>query len=232
MTTVSRGALPVLGAIILATGATLLLYGRFIASLPTDDASATTEVQGDPLITRTGNSSTVTAPTLRDHNPRLGNRDAKIRIYEYSDFGCPYCQVMAVQLRRLVTANADIEVVWKHFPVGALHPTSPAAHAAAYCANEQGKFWEYHDRLFVNQSRLSEDALLGIANATGLDMNDFSNCLASGKPTTAIAMDVSEGNALGIDGTPYLVVGDQHISGLTTYEELEQIVTLHRKLAN
>ena len=76
-------------------------------------------------------------------------------LIEFSDFQCPFCQRVAPTLKQLRDTYGDkVRIVWKDFPLTQIHPQAFKAGEAAHCAGDQGKFWEYHDRLFANQQEL------------------------------------------------------------------------------
>ena len=104
----------------------------------------------------------------------LGAANAPVTIVEFSDFQCPFCQRVAPTLKQLKSAYGDkVRIVWKDFPLTQIHPEAFKAAEAGNCAREQGKFWEYHDRLFANQQMLQPDALKTHATAVGMDGQKF-----------------------------------------------------------
>ena len=104
------------------------------------------------------------------------------------------------------------------------------AHQAAYCAGEQNKFWEYHDKLFEAQGTFSRETFLAIVQALGLKLPSFTACIDDTAPRQLIEADIQEGNDLNIDGTPYLFIGDQQFSGVLSDEELEQVINFQKQL--
>ncbi len=95
---------------------------------------------------------------------------------------------------------------------------------AANCAAEQGKFWEYHDRLFQNQQALQPPSLKQYAGELGLNTEQFSACFDSGKYRDDIAKDVQDAQRLGVSGTPAFFVNGRFISGAQPYEAFAQII--------
>jgi protein-disulfide isomerase len=89
------------------------------------------------------------------HLPLLGDKNAKVTIVEFSDFQCPFCEAFYTdtlsQLKKEYLDTGKAHLAFRHFPIESLHPNAPTAHEAAECANEQGKFWEYHNALFNDQ---------------------------------------------------------------------------------
>jgi protein-disulfide isomerase len=107
-----------------------------------------------------------------DGLPVLGSPDAKVTLAEFSDFQCPYCKyfkegvVDAIKDKYIKTGK--VKFVFKDFPLSQIHPYAQKAAEASHCAEEQGKYWEYHDTLFDRQAELSKEALVTFAEELGL----------------------------------------------------------------
>lgn len=155
-------------------------------------------------------------PTVQvsvDDDPRLGTADAPVTIIEWSDFQCPYCKKNGETLKKVKEHYGDkVAIVFRDFPLP-FHDKAQKAGEASECADEQGKFWEYHDQLFQNQSALDIDGLKKAGEALGLDMGKFSACLDSGKFASEIAKDLAEGQAAGVTGTPASFINGKMVSG-------------------
>ncbi|PJE76273.1 hypothetical protein COV04_00100 [Candidatus Uhrbacteria bacterium CG10_big_fil_rev_8_21_14_0_10_48_11] len=198
-----------------------------VPSSTTGNSYVTTK---DPLITKV-QSNAPTLPTARADDFVYGNPNAPVTIFEYSDFACPYCRVMATLLKQAIDENPTVvKLVWRDFPIVTLHPGVENAHLAAWCAGAQGKFWQYHDALFKADT-LDRKTFLTVAQKLYLNPVTFASCLDSDTAKAAVSKNLSEGNTLNVDGTPYLFVGDQRISGLLTAEELQQVIDLHKAIA-
>jgi protein-disulfide isomerase len=227
------GAIPLTGGLLVIIIAVIIVFSLFSNQLK--DSLVTRQPNyetSDPLITKVINGQEISQPSISSNDPRLGPQDSAVTFVVFSDFACPYCKVIASQLRQLVSNNDDVSIVWKDYPITSLHPDSGNAHIAARCAAEQGKFWEFHDQLFLKQSNFTRTAMQSIANDLNLNTVSFNRCLDSTEPIEYIATNIEEGNALNIDGTPYLFINDQRISGLVTQQELEQLVALHSLSTN
>lgn len=160
----------------------------------------------------------VAAPDSPPPNPTLslngekfkGNPDAYLAIVEYSDFQCPFCGAYAHDAYPQIEANyiktGKVRYFFRDFPLP-IHPNAFQAAQAARCAGEQNKFWEMHDRLFDNQKALSPSDLPQHAQAVGLDVTKFNQCLASGKYTEEIRKSVAQGERIGVNGTPIFIIG-------------------------
>jgi protein-disulfide isomerase len=167
----------------------------------------------------------------------LGNPNAPIKIEEFSDFQCPYCdrfhQETEPQLVDTYVTNGTVYFVYRSF--GAfIGPESAAAAEAAYCAGDQNKFWVYHDILFANQTGenvgdFSNRRLQAFAEALSLNMDEFNSCLSSGKYADRVAQDKADGTAAGVTATPsfvltYTVNGQQKqsvIAGAQPFSEFQ-----------
>jgi protein-disulfide isomerase len=153
-----------------------------------------------------------------------GPATAPITIVEYSDYQCPFCARVNPTLDRVRQTYGDrVRIVFKDFPLP-IHPEAPKASEAAYCAGEQGKYWEMHDRMFANQQALQVPALKQHAASIGLDTNAFNQCLDSGKHTTRVADNLKSGEKLGIGSTPTLYVNGRPVVGAQPFEYFKTVI--------
>lgn len=149
-----------------------------------------------------------------------GPATAPVTIVEYSDFACQHCARTARDLEQLLASRpAAVRLVYRHFPLDmscntavqhSVHPSACEAAAAAECAGEAGKFWEFHDYLFAHQG---EDDFERIAAQLGLDLDRFRDCTRSGRGRDPVTRDVAAGVALGIDSTPTLFFNGRTVRG-------------------
>ncbi len=147
-------------------------------------------------------------------SPFKGGEKAAVTIVEFSDFHCPFCRQVISTLVQLESQYGEkIKLVFRDFPIESLHPGATKAHEAARCANEQGKFWPYHDKLFANPPSSSPEVFKGLAKEVGLDAITFDTCLGSGKYQAAIKQDIAEGNRVGVSGTPAFFINGRILSG-------------------
>ena len=105
-----------------------------------------------------------------------------------------------------------------------MHKDAPLAHLASAAAAEQGKFWEYHDKLFANPGKLKWDDLRRYAREVGLDAARFEASVNSKQGQAAIDADVAEAKALGVTGTPAFFVNGRFLSGAKPFEEFQKLV--------
>jgi protein-disulfide isomerase len=158
-------------------------------------------------------------------DPALGAASAPVTVVEFSDFQCPFCQRVAPTLKQLKATYGDkIRIVWKDFPLTSIHPEAFKAAEAGNCAREQGKFWEFHDRLFANQQALQPDALKEHAAAVGLDTAAFNMCLDSAKHSDRVQQHIAAGTRLGINSTPAVFINGRQVSGAQPYEVFAGII--------
>ncbi|MBI4215747.1 MAG: DsbA family protein [Parcubacteria group bacterium] len=159
-------------------------------------------------------------------DPSLGNQDAPIQVYEFSDFECPYCREASPMMERLVSKfHGLVRFVYKDFPLANIHPHAQRAAEAAQCANEQNRFWEYHDILFKRQEDLSDSKLMVYGKDAGLDMDKFQPCFESRKYKNEVESDFREGLSFGIDSTPTWFVNGHKIVGVLSEAQWGEIFT-------
>jgi protein-disulfide isomerase len=146
-----------------------------------------------------------------------GDKDARLTLVEYTDFQCPFCARYArdtfPQLAAEYIQTGKVKYVRRDFPLESIHPHAFKAAEAAHCAQEQGKGWELHGRLFGHQQQLAPTDWPGHAQALGLDASAFQQCLESGKYAARIRQDMSEAQAAGVTGTPSFFLGVSDPSG-------------------
>jgi len=154
-----------------------------------------------------------------------GDAKAPVTIVEFSDFQCPFCQKAQVTLKNLLAKyDGRVKLAFLDFPMRTLHPQAQMAAEASRCAEEQGKFWEYHDALFADQSKLDEAGLVQTARGLGLDEKSFQSCLNAGKFKSQIEQDLQEGNKVGAAGTPAFFIDGIYVNGVRPEAEFEKII--------
>lgn len=146
-----------------------------------------------------------------------GDPNATVVVEEYGDFQCPACGVAYQEVKELKQEFGD-KVAWKyyHFPLTNIHPYAFNASLAAECANDQGKFWEYHDRLFENQDKLSRGDLHTHAETLGLNVENFDACFKSRAKTSLVKEDFATGESRGVRATPTFFLNGQVVDDWTT----------------
>jgi protein-disulfide isomerase len=157
-------------------------------------------------------------------SPHKGPASAPITIAEFSDFQCPFCSRVGPTLKKIEDVYGDkVRIVWKHNPLP-FHKDAPLAHAASLAADRQGKFWEYHDKLFANQKALKPENLEGYAQELGLDMEKFRKDLANTENSKRIDADKAEAQSLQATGTPAFFVNGRYLRGAKPFEEFAKVI--------
>lgn len=155
-----------------------------------------------------------------DDDPFKGNPNAPVTIIEFSDFQCPFCSRFFEQTLPSLQENyidtGKVKLVYRDLPLDNLHPNARPAHIAAECADEQGKFWEYHDMLFGNQAqwnKLSSSDLSSqlnqYATTLGLNSASFDSCLSSKEIADEVQSDYLAASQYGATGTPTFFIGNE-----------------------
>lgn len=163
----------------------------------------------------------ITQPTVTFADPSIGPATAKVSLIVYGDFQCDYCadaSVAAQTVQRVYPT--DVRVVWKDFPNESTHPESVNAAVAAHCAARQGKFWEYHDALFLRRALLSDTQYREIARDVGLDGNTFAKCLDTQDSIALVTRNLDEALGLRLTATPTIFINDSRLVGAVSAEEL------------
>ncbi len=156
--------------------------------------------------------------------PPKGNAKAPVTIVEFSDYECPFCKRAEPTIVEVLKVYGPDKVrfAYRNFPLPMHTNARPAAEAAG-CANEQGKFWEYHEKLMAAKD-LSTDNMKKIAGEVGIDQKKFEECLAANKFADAIAKDVAAGEAAGVNGTPAFFINGRMLDGAQPIEKFKEII--------
>ena len=163
--------------------------------------------------------------------PILGNPDATVTMVEFGDFQCPFCgRFFTTTEQQIVDSyvkTGKVKFVYRDFAF--LGPESEWAAAAARCAGEQGKFWQYHDYLYrhqngENQGAFSKGNLKSFARALGLESSAFDSCLDSDVFLADVRKDTAEGRALGVNGTPSNFINGIMMTGALPFEQFSAVI--------
>jgi protein-disulfide isomerase len=153
-----------------------------------------------------------------------GGAKAPVTIIEFSDYQCPFCGRAEGTVDQVMKAYGDkVRLVYRDFPLP-MHPQARPASEAANCAGAQGKFWEYHETLFKNQTALGEDKLKEYAKNLGLDQAKFDQCLATKPFKGAIDKDIAEGSKVGVTGTPAFFINGRMLSGAQPFDKFKEVI--------
>ena len=160
-------------------------------------------------------------PLTPDRDNTKGS--GSIQVVEFSDFQCPVCRAAEPEMRKILTQfGNNISLTYKQFPIVDRHPYAFKSAEASECAADQGKFWEYHDKLFDNDG-LDIKSLKGYAEDLGLNVQNFTKCLDSGVMGSRITKDMDSGQSKGIRGTPTFFVNGKMAEGVMNVDEFRQL---------
>ncbi len=168
------------------------------------------------------------------HLPAVGNEDAKVEMIEFSDFECPFCKryfdETFSQIKKDYVDTGKIKLSYRHFPLD-FHPAALPSALASECANEQGKFWEYHDLIFTEQEKIAgktADVIIGQlktwAQGLGLNTNQFGTCLDNQTYAEKVTQDLNDGKTAGVSGTPSFFINGKLLVGAQPYDAFKAII--------
>lgn len=160
---------------------------------------------------------------LIGRSPTLGQ--GSVRLIVFSDFQCPYCATAARSLAEFLAKNGSkLSLTYKFYPLVQIHPEALPAARAAWAAEQQGRFWPFHDALFAAQERLGEPLYRETARQLGLDLRRFDADRKGPRSLEEIERDRALGDRLGLEGTPYFVVNGEAFSGAIDGAFLQKLV--------
>ena len=233
---------PVVGILLLAVffgfgvGTGYLIWGRQLATtqIQLSQALAGTSPSNsvdvaDPLGSQDPNGirQVTRYPVSEDDDPVYGPAAAPITIVEFSDFQCPYClkweNEVWPQLKEQYAGQ--IRLVYRDFPLTGHSEAKPAA-LAADCANEQGKFWEYHDLLFGGGLSLDRSTFETYASQVGLNLDNFRKCLDDQRYTSEVEADFQYASQLGVQATPTFFINGIAVVGAQPFDTFKELIDL------
>jgi len=167
-------------------------------------------------------------------DPMIGNAKAEVTIVEFSDFQCPFCRAFwndtYGQIKKQYIDTGKVRMVTRAFPLS-FHPAARPAALASLCAKEQGKFWEYRDKMFDEQQKQGQQTVtFGVAElktwaaAIGMNAQQFNSCLDSQKYAARVDADTAAGTAAGVSGTPTFYINGQQIVGAQPFSAFKAII--------
>ena len=168
----------------------------------------------------TSTSGAVRAVGERDHV--IGSSSPKLTLVEYGDFGCPYCFQASRPVKSLLDRCDGLRLVWRHFPVPALHPRADLAAELSELAGLHGRFWEAHSLLLTPRGRFSHDDLRSVAGRLELDPAETNAALRERRFRERVLADIEGGRRAGVNGTPTFFVDGERLD--RPWGELPQIV--------
>lgn len=160
------------------------------------------------------------------NNHAFGAANPKVTIVEFADFACPFCLASFPAMREVSLRHQDtVRVIFRDWPG---HDYSISLALAAYCAGEQGKFWEMHDKLFQNQSDTfgsDKNQLAILAQQLGIYNQQFQTCFDNQKYLPQIRQNFLDSETLGVKGTPTWFINGRQVAGQLNTDQLEALVT-------
>lgn len=170
------------------------------------------------------------------HLPQLGENGAKVTIVEFSDFQCPFCRKWFTetyeQLKTEYIDTGKVKLYYRHYPLDNIHPAALPSAIASECANDQGKFWEFHDLIYNKQEEKGAGTTIQYTNDDiktwvqdlGIDSAAFNECLDSEKHKDNVTKDQSDGSAVGVNATPTFFVNGRSIVGAQPFSNFKTII--------
>jgi protein-disulfide isomerase len=156
--------------------------------------------------------------------PAFGPADSRVTIVEFSDFQCPFCSKAATAVKELKTKyGTKIHFVFRQFPLS-FHQNAHLAAEASLAANAQGKFWEYHDKVFENQKALERPALEQYAKDIGLKLEPFKKALDSKEFAAKVDADAKLGGDVAVQGTPTMFVNGKRVQNPTDTAAVSKMI--------
>lgn len=173
----------------------------------------------DPLIT----DAKIKYPKVQVDDVRKGSKDAKVTIFFYCDLLSPLCKQQQAEMYKLwaLYPETELRVVWKGT---AASSEGMLIQQATYCANAQGKFWEYQQAVFADQNNIDTKRLEDIAGELSLSTPEFNACLQEAQMEDKVYKNNIEASDLGIDALPYFFIDNTPYRGLFSYQELGEII--------
>ncbi len=171
----------------------------------------------------------IQTPSIEENDIVIGSREAKVKLIEFSDFQCPYCKAFQLNtIQKILVEYKDrILFVYKNLPLD-FHPQAENAALAVECANEQGKFEAYSNKLFDSQDDWGKSEgtarFKTYAAQLGFKTADFNKCLDDKKYQEKINEDKKEAEEFGISGTPAIFINDQFKAGAVAYDDIKKII--------
>lgn len=170
-----------------------------------------------------------------DDDPQLGSADAKVTIIEFGDYQCPSCRAFwretLPRLKKEYVDTGKVRIVYRDFPIDEIHPEATITAIAANCAGDQGKYFEFHDKVFREQDRRGRDVvrfkmaeLKRWATEIGLDGAMFNDCVDAERHKDEVTKDYTDGAGVGINGTPFFFVNGRVIAGAQPFGNFRRVI--------
>jgi protein-disulfide isomerase len=163
-----------------------------------------------------------------DGEPFKGEKNAKLTLVEFSEFQCPFCgrhvRETYPQLEKEYIQTGKVKYVFRDLPLESIHKNAFKASEAAHCAGEQGKFWEFHDKVYAGASDATPPTMKAYAEQIGLDEAKFETCRSTRKYQAQVQADITEGTRMGVSGTPGFFINGRFLSGALSLEAFTKVI--------
>ena len=212
--------------------------GYLVFAMPLRTRLAAAEQQIASLSTAGGQDQAPAVPTnVKRYDiptegfPTFGSKDAPITIVEFSDYECPFCQQWHNQVWPQIEKKygTQVRLVYRDFPLYGLHNNAAPAAEAAHCADEQGKYWAYHDKLFSGDYKLSRQGFEAIAAGLGMDASKFAACLDASKYKETVQSNYDFASQLGVQSTPTFFVNGLALVGAQPFDVFDRVIAMEIK---
>ncbi len=205
----------------------VLILNSILALLPdnkiAEKATTTTKIENRPTIGNEGAKNLVSA----DDDPFKGEANASVTMVEFGNYNCVFCakfnKEILPQLQEKYIDTGKVRFVFRDFPSTKYKYSFKAAEASE-CADEQGKFWEYHDMLFENTTNMTPQRFAEIGKELSLNATQFDDCLNSGEKSREVQKDVQDGLSYAVDGAPTFFVNGKILEGPQPYHVFEKVI--------
>ena len=170
-----------------------------------------------------------------DDDPQLGKADAKVTIIEFGDYQCPLCRAFwrdtLPRIKKEYVDTGRVRIVFRDFPIQDIHPEATVTAMAGECAEDQGKFWEFHDKAFREQDRRGRDIVrYKVADVKrwamdiGLEAAAFNECLDSERHKAEVEKDYKDGADIGMTGTPVFFINGRAVVGAHPFATFQKVI--------
>lgn len=192
------------------------------------------KITGTGSLAKTGQTPSERVDVEEGKLPIFGQDNAKVTMIEFSDFECPFCksyfdQTLS-QIKKDYVDKGLVKLYYRHFPLD-FHPAAMPSSLASECANEQNKFWEYHDKIFAEQDKIAgktTDVITAqlklFAQELGLNTSRFDSCLDNAKFQANVDTDLADGRTAGVSGTPTFFINGNRIVGAQPYASFKALI--------
>jgi protein-disulfide isomerase len=160
-----------------------------------------------------------------DGFPYIGAANAPVTIIAYEDYGCPHCRDFTLQtepqIEQNYVATGKVKIVAHYF---GFNTATQTVAVGAMCAAQQGKYWQFNNLLFANQSVLTLSVLSAFAQQAGLNVSDFNQCVQSPANLAKVQESTNQAYAAGLQGTPTFFINGQKVEGALPYDQFSTII--------